>query len=93
MSETEIFIANALFIQGLNFASHNVFHKLTGWYMLKVANTRLEWSIKPLFSCKPCMSSIWGIGFWITSYEWYYYPVWVGCLAGGTLVINKIVDK
>lgn len=35
------------------------------------------------------MSSVWGWIFFFSSYEWYYYPLWVICLAGASVLLKS----
>lgn len=42
-----------------------------------------QWFCKPVFSCPPCMSSVWGTAFWFsTGGEWTMWPLFCICLCG-----------
>lgn len=94
----ELLVVNAFFVIGMHFAFSpgNVFHFINEGYTnmavaSKIPNVLLPLK-KPLFQCAPCMSSVWGILFWTTGDSWYYYPIWVGCVCGIVVVIQKISD-
>ena len=93
VTNEKLFIINLLLIWGINFAAYNVFKSITGWYEVLIIKRNLSaiaWTCKPLYACKPCMSSLWGIcGFYFTSYDWYWYPLWVVCLAGASAMIKR----
>lgn len=88
-----IFIANILIIQGLNFLFKR--GQLLGFipdlYDRYLGTNQFFVKLgKPLFYCTPCMSSLWGVvGFFVTNFAWYYYPVWAICLCGANVIISK----
>lgn len=84
-------MGNVLFIWGLNFAAYHLLAPITSSYTMFLTkyNGRYDWTLKPLFTCRPCMSTLWGVGFWITPYQWYLYPIWVICLAGASHILNN----
>ena len=85
-----LFLSNVLFVWGLHFASFEVLAPITGRIGYFLNMNKLSWLEKPLYMCRPCMSSVWGWCFWLTPYPWYFYPLWVICLAGASVIIKEL---
>ena len=90
-----ILVLNIFFIYGLQFAfsTGNVLDFIPRSYINTFSKSNLMMPlVKPLFFCAPCMSSIWGLGFWFTDHDYYFYPLWVCILCGVIVLVNRKTD-
>lgn len=90
-----LLLANALFIWGV----HGLIRtnkELDDWLTrIAVKYDIPEWVPKPIIDCPPCMSSVYGTGFYVVAnggIDW-GLPVYLLCLVGLNFLISQAISK